>query len=155
MPAKTARGKRSATRPTDAADLADRLHSAAIHLLRRLRREDDASGLPAPQLSALSVIVFGGPITLGALAAAEQVRPPTISKLVATLEEAGLVEREIDESDRRVMRVKATARGTRLLQEGRTRRVASLATALAALPSTDRASLARAVPVLEKVVRAP
>jgi DNA-binding MarR family transcriptional regulator len=120
-----------------------------------LRREDDASGLPAPQLSALSVIVFGGPITLGALAAAEQVRPPTISKLVATLEEAGLVEREIDESDRRVMRVKATARGTRLLQEGRTRRVASLATALAALPSTDRASLARAVPVLEKVVRAP
>jgi DNA-binding MarR family transcriptional regulator len=135
--------------------LADRLHSAAIHLLRRLRREDDASGLPAPQLSALSVIVFGGPITLGALAAAEQVRPPTISKLIATLEEAGLVEREIDATDRRIVRVKATARGTRLLQEGRTRRVASLAAALAELPSTDRATLARAVPVLEKVVRAP
>ncbi len=49
-------------------ELADRLHSAAIHLLRRLRREDDASGLPAPQLSALSVIVFGGPIAIGALA---------------------------------------------------------------------------------------
>ena len=123
MPAKSARGKRAAARPADAGELADRLHSAAIHLLRRLRREDDASGLPAPQLSALSVIVFGGPITLGALAAAEQVRPPTISKLVATLEEAGLVEREIDEADRRVMRVRATSRGTRLLQEGE--RVAS------------------------------
>lgn len=155
MPVKTARGKRAAARPADAAELADRLHSAAIHLLRRLRREDDASGLPAPQLSALSVIVFGGPITLGALATAEQVRPPTISKLVATLEEAGLVEREIDEADRRVMRVRATARGTRLLQEGRTRRVASLAAALAALPSSDRTTLARAVPVLEKVVRGP
>jgi DNA-binding MarR family transcriptional regulator len=155
MPVKSARGKRAAAHPADAAELADRLHSAAIHLLRRLRREDDASGLPAPQLSALSVIVFGGPITLGALAAAEQVRPPTISKLVATLEEAGLVQREMDETDRRVMRVRATARGTRLLQEGRTRRVASLAAALGALPPSDRATLARAVPALEKVVRAP
>src|SRR6478672_923352 len=106
MSASSARGKSD----SPAADLADRLHSAAIHLLRRLRREDDATGLPAPQLSALSVIVFGGPITLGALAQAEQVRPPTITRLVATLEEAGLVERETDASDRRVMRVRATAR---------------------------------------------
>src|SRR5947209_19641778 len=87
-------------------ELADRLHSAAIHLLRRLRREDDASGLPAPQLSALSVIVFGGgPITLGQLARAEQVRPPTISKLIVELEQQGLVEREADGADRRVVRV--------------------------------------------------
>src|SRR3954462_12265340 len=106
MPADSARGGR-APRETPA-DLADRLHSTAIHLLRRLRREDDASGLPAPQLSALSVIVFGGPITLGALADAEQVRPPTITKLVATLEAAGLVERTIDAADRRVVRVRAT-----------------------------------------------
>src|SRR5690349_2428073 len=112
MPASSARGSRTAP-----ADLADGLHSAAIHLLRRLRRQDDASGVPAPQLSALSVIVFGGPITLGALAAAEQVRPPTITKLVATLEEAGLVERETDATDRRIVRVKATARGAKLLQE--------------------------------------
>src|SRR5437773_1966932 len=121
MPARSARGNRAASgaaASSGSADLADRLHSAAIHLLRRLRREDDASGLPAPQLSALSVIVFGGPITLGALAQAEQVRPPTITKLVATLEEAGLVEREVDTADRRVVRVKATGRGTRLLQEG-------------------------------------
>src|ERR1041385_6417167 len=106
MPAKSARGRPAVADKT--ADLADRLHSAAIHLLRRLRREDDASGLPAPQLSAMSVIVFGGPITLGALASAEQVRPPTITKLVATLEKAGLVERTSDATDKRVSRVEAT-----------------------------------------------
>lgn len=157
MPAHSARGSRRAAAgaPGGAADLADRLHSAAIHLLRRLRREDDASGLPAPQLSALSVIVFGGPVTLGALAAAEQVRPPTITRLVATLEGAGLVEREPDAADRRIVRVKATARGARLLQEGRRRRVATLAATLEELPPADRARLTRAVSVLERVVRGP
>src|SRR3954466_10111561 len=104
MPPRSARANRAA--PAASLELADRLHSAAIHLLRRLRREDDASGLPAPQLSALSVIVFGGPVTLGQLASAEQVRPPTISRLVATLERAGLVEREIDAADRRITRLK-------------------------------------------------
>jgi DNA-binding MarR family transcriptional regulator len=156
MPAKSARATRTpAAKGANTADLADRLHSAAIHLLRRLRREDDASGLPAPQLSAMSVIVFGGAITLGALANAEQVRPPTITKLVAALEEQGLVEREPDPRDRRVMRVKATARGTRLLHDGRRRRVASLATSLGELATADRAALARAIPILEKVARAP
>lgn len=131
--------------------LADRLHSAALHLLRRLRREDDASGLPAPQLSALSVIVFGGPITLGDLARAEQVRPPTISKVIAVLEAQSLVEREVDAGDRRVTRVRATARGTKLLHDGRQRRVAALVASLSALPARDRALLARALPVLEKI----
>jgi len=164
MPKKSARGKRTAPAAEAASqaggktvdlptDLADRLHSAAIHLLRRLRREDDASGLPAPALSALSVIVFGGPITLGALAAAEQVRPPTITKLVAALEEDGLVAREADAHDRRVVRVRATARGTRLLHDGRRRRVASLAASLAELPAKERDALARAIPILEKTVR--
>ncbi len=133
------------------AHLADRLHSAALHLLRRLRREDDASGLPAPQLSALSVIVFGGPITLGDLARAEQVRPPTISKVIAILEAQSLVEREVDAGDRRVTRVRATARGTKLLHDGRQRRVAALVASLSALPARDRALLARALPVLERI----
>ena len=155
MSSKRARGKR---RPPGAAadpttELADRMHSAAIHLLRRLRREDDASGLPAPQLSALSVIVFGGPVTLGQLAAAEQVRPPTITKLVATLEADGLVAREPDAADRRIVRVRATARGARLLQDGRARRVASLADSLRGLSAKDRAALERAVPLLERVAR--
>jgi DNA-binding MarR family transcriptional regulator len=148
MPASAARAKRTAP-----ADLADGLHSAAIHLLRRLRRQDDASGLPAPQLSALSVIVFGGPITLGALAAAEQVRPPTITKLVATLEQAGLVERETDAEDRRVARVRATPRGVKLLHEGRKRRVASLTESVAALSAADRAALAKALPILDAVAK--
>ena len=100
--------------PTDRASLrnehlADRLHSAAIHLLRRLRREDDAGGLTAPRLSALSVIVFGGgPVTLGQLAAAEQVRPPTMTRLVNGLETEGLVVRQADPADGRVTYIKAT-----------------------------------------------
>ncbi|HKO13899.1 MAG TPA: MarR family transcriptional regulator [Acidobacteriaceae bacterium] len=138
---------------TSSTAIADRLHSVAIHLLRRLRREDEASALSAPQLSALSVIVFGGPVTLGALAAAEQVRPPTITKLVAGLEEAGLVARERDPADARVTRVRATARGTRLLQEGRERRVAALAASLRALPAADRKMVLRALPILETLAR--
>jgi DNA-binding MarR family transcriptional regulator len=147
-PSPSARPRTPRLRTTD---LAERLHSAALHLLRRLRREDDASGLPAPQLSALSVIVFGGPITLGDLARAEQVRPPTISKLIVILESKGLVERIADAGDRRVVRVKATARGTRLLYEGRQRRVAALVASLTALSASDRVLLARALPVLERI----
>jgi DNA-binding MarR family transcriptional regulator len=154
MPARSARGNRPSAATAAPHDLADRLHSVAIHLLRRLRREDDASGLPSPQLSALSVIVFGGPLTLGALAAAEQVRPPTITKLVATLEAAGLVEREVDPDDRRIARVRATARGSRLLQDGRQRRVALLTASLAQLSASERATLAKAIPILEKAARA-
>ena len=94
-----------------AASTATRLHSAAIHLLRRLRREDDASGLSAPRLSALSVIVFGGPLSLGALAAAEQVRPPTMTRIVAALEAASLVTREVDPHDGRAILIRATPAG--------------------------------------------
>lgn len=135
--------------------LADRLHSAAIHLLRRLRVEDEASGLTAPRLSALSVIVFRGPLTLGELATAEQVRPPTISRLVRELEREGLVQRIGDPVDRRIQRVVATAAGTRLLHAGRTRRVSALAQSLRALHAAERRSLEVAIPILERVVREP
>jgi len=132
--------------------VADRLHSVAIHLLRRLRREDEAEGLSAPRLSALSVIVFGGPLTLGELAAAEQVRPPTMSRLVSALERDGLVRREADASDRRSVRLRATAKGERLLARGRARRVETLARALEALEATDARAVQRAVEVLEVVL---
>lgn len=132
--------------------VADRLHSLAIHLLRRLRREDAASGLSAPQLSALSVVVFRGPLTLGALARAEQVRPPTITRLVRQLEEAGLAEREVDAADRRVVRVRATSEGARVLEEGRARRVATLAERLRELDAAELESLRHAVEVLERVM---
>src|SRR3981189_1434654 len=116
---------------------ADRLHSAAIHPLRRLRVRDRESGVGPAQVSALSVLVFGGPRSLGELADAEQVRPPTMSRIVAGLESAGLVRRHATEDGRRV-RVDASAKGTKILQEGRKRRVESLAKAVSALAEVER-----------------
>jgi len=136
----------------DAEAIADRLHSAAIHLLRRLRREDATSGLSAPRLSALSVIVFGGPLTLGELANAEQVRPPTMTRLVSALEDAGLVGREADPEDKRLTRIRATAKGRSLLSQGRARRVAALTEEVRALASGERADLARALAILDEVI---
>lgn len=140
--------------PADPERVANRLHSAAIHLLRRLRAEDAAAGISAPRLSALSVIVFADPerpISLGELAEAEQVRPPTISRLVKELEIEGLVERLSDADDRRVQRVRATARGRKLLQHGRARRVAALARDLRRLPAGELGSLAEAAALLERL----
>jgi DNA-binding MarR family transcriptional regulator len=136
-------------------DVANRLHSAAIHLLRRARRVDAESHLPAPQLSALSVIVYGGPITLGALAAAEQVRPPTMTRLIAAMEEGGLITREADDTDRRVVRIRATAKGKRILEEGRDRRIAVIAESLASLPDADVEQIAAALDSIEKVAGTP
>lgn len=130
---------------------ADLLHSAAIHLLRRLRTADPASGLTAPRLSALSVIVFAGPLTVGQLADAEQVRPPTVSRLIKELEAEGLVEREQDAQDRRVQRVRATAKGRRLLDTGRRRRVARLAAELERLSPDEQRLLERAARLLEQL----
>src|SRR5436309_525459 len=96
--------------------LADRLHSAAIHLLRRVRVRDAASGVGPAQLSALSVLVFGGPRSLGELAAAEQVKAPTMSRIVAGLERSGLVRRRPTD-DKRRLRLEATAQGARILQQ--------------------------------------
>ena len=136
-------------------DVANRLHSAAIHLLRRARRVDTVSQLPAPQLSALSVVVYGGPVTLGALAAAEQVRPPTMTRLIAAMEGAGLIERVPDETDRRVVRIRSTAKGRRVLEAGRDRRIAVIAEALATLPGTEVQSIAKALDAIEKIAGTP
>lgn len=137
----------------DAATIADHLHSAAIHLLRRLRAEDAASGLTAPRLSALSVVVYGGPLTLRALADAEQVQPPTMTRLVRALEGAGLVTRRPDPDDGRQILIEATPAGRRLLDAGRARRTATLARRLSALSADERAILTRAVDVLERLAR--
>jgi DNA-binding MarR family transcriptional regulator len=131
---------------------ADRLHSAAIHLLRRLRVRDRESGVGPAQLSALSVLVFGGPRSLGELADAEQVRPPTMSRIVAGLERAGLVRRRATEDGRRV-RLEASARGAKILQEGRMRRVESLAKALYALSGKEQKLLGQLVELLQQVIR--
>jgi DNA-binding MarR family transcriptional regulator len=133
-------------------ETADKLHSAAIHLLRRLRVRDRESGIGPAQLSALSVLVFGGPRSLGELADAEQVRPPTMSRIVSGLERAGLLKRHATEDGRRV-RLVATAKGTKILREGRRRRVQSLANALESLAETDRARLRELAELLPEIVR--
>lgn len=132
---------------------ADRLHSAAIHLLRRLRSEDRAAGLSGPRLSALSVVVFRGPISMGDLADAEQVRAPTMTRLVSQLAREGLVIRVADTRDKRVQFIRATPRGKRLLEQGRARRVALLSKELEALSQADRQLLARAAGLLEMLAR--
>src|SRR5213593_448287 len=103
-------------------DVANRLHSAATHLLRRARRTDPLTGVSPAQLSALSVLM-GGPMTLGDLAAAEQVRPPTMSRLVSQMERAGVARKVTDRDDARVIRVHATAKGLRALDRGRAMRI--------------------------------
>jgi DNA-binding MarR family transcriptional regulator len=125
------------------------LNSAAVHLVRRLRREDRALGISAARLSALSVVVFGGPLTLGELAAAEDVTPPTMTRLVGALEADGLVKRVDDRTDGRVVRVQATARGRRVMERGRALRTATLAAQLAGLPASDLDVLERAVDIID------
>ena len=141
----------SVPRQPPARMIADRLHSAAIHLLRRLRVEDKAMGLTGPRASALSVLVFrgGGPVTMSALADAEQVRRPTMTRLVDGLERRGLVRRVSHAEDGRVQLVEATAAGKRLLQKGRARRVERLMQAIAHLPAEDQQILARATELME------
>jgi DNA-binding MarR family transcriptional regulator len=134
--------------------LADRLHSAAIHLLRRLRKQDVATGEGPARLSALSVLVFAGPKTLGELAAAEQVKPPTMSRIVAGLARSRLVEITADPHDARRMRIRATPKGTRLLHKGRRLRIAALAAHLDSLAPQNRAQLAEAVEILQDLLAA-
>lgn len=133
-------------------ELADRLHSAAIRLLRMLRREDDVTGITAPRLSALSVVVFGGPLTLGELARAEQVRPPTMSRIVQALEREGYLRRTPHPTDRRAVLLHATPSGEQVLWEGRRRRVRALARELEKLGREERMRLGDAVSDLETVL---
>lgn len=139
-----------AVRSSDA-ELAARLRLLVARLARRLRRETEGSGSPS-QLSALSSIARLGPLTLGELSTAEGVQPPTMTRVVACLEDAGLVSRSVDPSDRRVAKVNVTEAGARFLQRSRHRKDAFLATRLRALDSGDRAALERALPLLERLL---
>jgi DNA-binding MarR family transcriptional regulator len=135
-------------------ELAARVHSAALHLLRRLAQEDRATGVSAPRLSALSVLVFGGPRTIGALAGIEGVTPPTMTRLVAAMVAEGLVERLEDPADRRVVRVQASASGRSMLLAGRDRRVATLAAMVKPLSSKERRRLDAAATIMEAMLAA-
>ena len=133
--------------------LADRLHSLAIHLLRRIRRGDDSAGLSAPRLSALSVVIYRGPISLTELAKAESVTAPTMTRLVQALVRAGLVEKNVAESDNRVVQLRATDAGRRTLDLARARRLAALEELLQRLGPEDAAVVERAVSSLEPLFR--
>ena len=119
-----------------------------------MRREDPATGVPPAQLSALSVLVFGGPRTLGELAAAEQVRPPTMTRVVQGLDAAGLVQRARDPDDGRIVRLQATAKGRRVMQRGRERRVERFATLLDRLDRGDIERVREAAELVERALSA-
>src|SRR5438105_12852275 len=133
-------------------EAADRFHSAAIHALRHIRRDDPETGLSAARLSALSVLVFGGARTLGELAAAEHVRPATMTRIVQALEQEGLVRRESDPDDGRVTRLQATAKGERGMWRGRERRVANLATLLSGLTEPEVTRVHEAAELVERAL---
>jgi len=132
----------------NAIELADTLHSAAIHLLRRVRTEDRASGVGPAQLSALSVLVFGGPMSLGDLAGAEQVRPPTMVRIVHALTEGRLAVARPDTRDRRKIVISATARGRRLMLAARQRRVRALARLIGEISKNEQDQLRHAVEIM-------
>ena len=140
-------------RPTVTDDeLAARVHSAALHLLRRLAQDDRATGVSAPRLSALSVLVFGGSRTIGELAGIEGVTPPTMTRLVASMVADGLIDRREDPADRRVVRVQASATGRSLLLAGRDRRVAALAAMVKPLTAKERRRLDAAAATIERML---
>jgi len=136
---------RPAELPADAPhETANLLHSAALRLLRLARTADVGMDLDGPRASLLSVLVFGGPRPVGALAAIEQVSAPAVTKLVTALEADGLVTRQRSAQDRRVVLVAATTAGHELLERGRAARVRAVARLLDGASETELALLRRA-----------
>jgi DNA-binding MarR family transcriptional regulator len=129
------------------------MHSAAIHLLRRVRVADDESmGMTPARRSALSVLVFLGPQSLSELAAAEQVTLPTMSKLVTSMEKDGLVRRERDQGDGRVVRLHATAKACRVAERGRERRLAVLESLLRGASAREVEIVREAAEIVDRLV---
>jgi len=131
--------------------IGDLLHSAAIHLLRKVRAQDRSAGIGPAQLSALSVLVFGGPRSLKELAEAEQVRAPTMSRIVGGLERTRLVRRKATDDKRRML-LEATTRGTKILHEGRRRRVEVLVHALQEFSGDELREAAAAAEFIRKLI---
>ena len=126
----------------------------SVARLARLLRQQDESGLSATLTAALATISREGPMTLGELAAREQVAPPSITKVVGKLEDRGLVERRVDDRDRRVTRVEISPAGTEQLVAARNRRTAWLATRLFDLDPVELDGLAQALTVLDALAAA-
>ncbi|HZT95102.1 MAG TPA: MarR family transcriptional regulator [Gaiellaceae bacterium] len=134
-------------------EAADSMHSAAIHLIRRVREVDEkAMGITPARASALSVLVFGGARSLTELAAAERVTTATMSKLVTAMEGEGLLRRYPDVNDARAIRIEATAKGRRILERGRERRLDLLERLLADASEEDVSAVRRAASVVERAI---
>jgi DNA-binding MarR family transcriptional regulator len=139
------------TRRAELREAASDLNSAAIHLLRGLRETDRQSGLTPARLSALSVLVFGGPTPLGRLAKIEGVASPTMTRIVDGLCDLGLAARSGHPDSARLVMVIATDAGVRLMAAAAERRLKVIVAALQRLPETERAELVRVAPSLRKL----
>ena len=135
-------------------EIANRLNSAAIHLLRRIGRDDAADGVTGARLSALSVIVYGGPQTVSELARKERVATPTMTRIVDALVREGLARREAAAGDRRVVKLSATRQGRRLMERGRARRIRRLAQELKSLEKRDLDAVEKAIELLARLEKA-
>jgi len=140
--------------PGSDAEMAARLRLAILRLSRRLRQQV-AGGVTSSQVSAMATIERLGTPTLGELASSEQVQPPSMTKIVMGLEAAGLVARQEDAADRRMVRVELTGHGRRSLQRSRSLRTAYLVRRLRGLSAEDRHALEQAVALLEHLVEQP
>lgn len=136
-------------------DLAITLHATAIHLLRAARADDPDTGLSPARLSALSVVVHAGPLTLSELARQEQVSRPAVSQLVRGLEQSGLVRRRNDPQDGRSAVLKATVKGRRCLQAARAKRVKRIGAMLERMTPAERRALEKGLAGLVRGIRAP
>lgn len=154
MPTEPTTSTSEPTSPPDVLELAARLRLATARLARQLRQQA-GGGLSPSQQSALASIDLQGPLTLGRLAQLEQVAPPTVTKVVAKLEDEGLVSRQVDAGDRRVVRVQTTAAGRRRLEHARSRRNAWLAVRLGRVDAATLGRLEAALPLLEDLATAP
>ena len=133
-------------------DSVERFHHLAIALLRSMRRVDEANGLAGPRASALSVLVFAGPQSLGELAAAEGVKPPTMSRLVNAMQAQGLVESRMAAHDQRAVRIAASAKGKKLLLRGREKRLAAIRELLRDASSYEKKALEVVVELLARTL---
>lgn len=135
----------------DATLAANALHSLAIHLLRRARSADEETGLGPERLSLLSVVAYGGAKNIGALAEAEGVSAPAISRIVKSLEGAGLVARTRAPGDAREVIVAATVKGRKLMERGRRRRIELIAEELQGLSRRELSAITAAAAILDRI----
>lgn len=140
-----------ATPRTPAERAADAIHSAAIHLLRSVRRRDAQLDMGPAGLSVLSILAFGGPKTMGQLAMLEQVRKATMTRIVKRLERSLLAQTKLDANDRRRVLVSVTSLGRTVIQRARAGRVDELQQRMSDLPDSEIALLLRAAQIIEQL----